>query len=683
MKIHERVYLLLFFMFILLQTTIVNTFKCGTDSLEKHQTFYMNTNSKHFNISQHIQGYWQPIRIHADWSQIDNKIEKFSLPHVNYLKQQVIPRTIKILQNLVKVRPLISNLKLSKNPCGKITKIPDLYLNKDQGVQADLVIFVTLDETGTYEELGTEASALHCFQDDYTGRPIAGYVTYKPTFPMQNSTNLEYMTWLTLHELTHVLAFNDGLMDDWRDENNNRLGKKNILVEEFVWGNKNHRKIFLKTDNVKRLTRKHFNCMNIYGLPLENKGGSGTAGSHWAKRYMNTDYMTGDTYGENMISEMTLGVFEDSGWYKTNYTLANDFYWGKNAGCFFLSRIIPCVSFILGRVFNQFRNSYCDKLDQPVCSTHYQFRGKCATRTYSTAPKEINYFPKNRGGVSTLMDRCPIPIEEDNGWAFHGGSCRDGYDKNLKVWEKVCQNCACFEGLIIDKTKITKKIVKEKPNQKQSKQQKASFIQTNSAKVTLRSKRLKVKIPNWMRRFAKSVRRAVDNGRKLVQRVGQAIAKKALELKEKADAAIKKIAKEIKESVRVIREKGLFNIIKESIRTGIEWVKNAARFIKDLFGRIPNINTYCMEFKCENGQIMVNLLGKYIKCKNSLKVNVGELIGFIKCPPKEILCGNRYFWNFGGSEIGIKDNEEKIEINDNEEEISEKKNLILLKNFKQ
>ena len=43
MKISERVEMLLFFMLILLQTAVVNSHKCGTDSLEKHQTFYMNT----------------------------------------------------------------------------------------------------------------------------------------------------------------------------------------------------------------------------------------------------------------------------------------------------------------------------------------------------------------------------------------------------------------------------------------------------------------------------------------------------------------------------------------------------------------------------------------------------------------------------------------------------------------
>ena len=72
-----------------------------------------------------------------------------------------------------------------------------------------------------------------------------------------------------------------------------------------------HKKInFLKTKKLLEVARKHFNCSDLDGVPLEFMGGAGTAGSHWSKRVMNTDYMIGDSYGENLISEISLALFE-------------------------------------------------------------------------------------------------------------------------------------------------------------------------------------------------------------------------------------------------------------------------------------------------------------------------------------------------------------------------------------
>ena len=51
---------------------------------------------------------------------------------------------------------------------------------------------------------------------------------------------------------------------------------------------------------------------------------------------MGFDYMTSQTTKHSLITKMTLALFEDSGWYKPNYTLAEDMWWGKNRGCDFV-----------------------------------------------------------------------------------------------------------------------------------------------------------------------------------------------------------------------------------------------------------------------------------------------------------------------------------------------------------
>jgi len=252
---------------------------------------------------------------------------------------------------------------------------------------------------------------------------------------------LDYMVWLSIHEMTHVLGFNNGLYEDWVDNDFNAYGVDNVLGK----GNRNGKAYtYIKTPKVLEKSRTHFNCENLEGVPLEYNGGEGTAGAHWSKRYMNTDYMIGDSYGENLISEITLAMFEDSGWYIVNYDYANMFIWGKNKGCeFFEGKCIEKDK--AGEYATKFVDEFCTDFNLPVCSASYVFRGNCATQIHPKLSKHSRYFtnPKE-GGVDPLTDYCPIPIEEKENQVYYGGSCRVGDNKSIQKFEKVCPECACF-----------------------------------------------------------------------------------------------------------------------------------------------------------------------------------------------------------------------------------------------
>ena len=51
---------------------------------------------------------------------------------------------------------------------------------------------------------------------------------------------------------------------------------------------------------------------------------------------MGNDYMTSTVSSHMLISEITLALFEDSGWYMPDYSQAEDMWWGKNRGCDFV-----------------------------------------------------------------------------------------------------------------------------------------------------------------------------------------------------------------------------------------------------------------------------------------------------------------------------------------------------------
>jgi len=387
------------------------------------------------------QQSYQPIRIHLDYSFIESRRNKFSYSDIVDLQRKIMPKAVDVLQNLFQVKQLPGPMKVNSTRCDNYI-IPDKYTMNGEGIDTDLIIFVMIDDTGFFIKNQVEAGAVHCLQHYYTKRPVVGYIQFKPDLHVDNSTALDYMVWLTIHEITHVLGFNDGLYQDWVDENFNSLGPNNIIGRGFTHGKPYS---YLKTSKVLEKAREHFNCPSLNGVPLEYNGGEGTAGAHWSKKYMNTDYMIGDSYGENLISEITLAMFEDSGWYKVNYEYANIFLWGKNKGCEFFES--NCIEKDLTSSFKtRFLDEFCTNLNEPVCSTSYIFRASCATQYYhKLLPEQNRYFDDPKfGGIDPLTDYCPIAIEEKNNQLYYGGSCRVGENSNINKYEKICPECACF-----------------------------------------------------------------------------------------------------------------------------------------------------------------------------------------------------------------------------------------------
>lgn len=48
--------------------------------------------------------------------------------------------------------------------------------------------------------------------------------------------------------------------------------------------------------------------------------------------------MTGTHTQNPVYSRLTLALMEDTGWYKANYSMAQDLSWGKNLGCDFVMK---------------------------------------------------------------------------------------------------------------------------------------------------------------------------------------------------------------------------------------------------------------------------------------------------------------------------------------------------------
>jgi len=149
----------------------------------------------------------------------------------------------------------------------------------------------------------------------------------------------------------------------------------------------------------------HYGCQSVDKIPLEEFGGSGTAGAHWEQRVIGDEFMGGYINPVMPISVLTLAFLEDMGWYKANFSAAEYWGWGKDQGC----------SFVSGRCEAVWPNNadyWCtSSTTSPRCSADRRGKGVCTVSKYTSAlPAYYQHFsdPTRGGGSgSEALDYCP------------------------------------------------------------------------------------------------------------------------------------------------------------------------------------------------------------------------------------------------------------------------------------
>ncbi|XP_057434922.1 uncharacterized protein LOC130727714 [Lotus japonicus] len=303
------------------------------------------------------------------------------------------------------VEPVKGNLRLSGySACGQDggVQLPRAYI--EEGVSdADLVLLVTTRPTTG----NTLAWAVACERDQW-GRAIAGHVNVAPRHLTAEAETLLSAT--LIHEVMHVLGFDPHAFAHFRDERKRRRNQVTEQVMDDKLGRMVNRVVLPR---VVMHSRYHYSAFsrNFTGLELEDGGGRGTSGSHWEKRLLMNEIMTGSVDTRSVVSKMTLALLEDSGWYKANYSMADHLDWGRNQGSEFVTS--PC---------NLWKGAYhCNTTQFSGCTYNREAEGYCPILTYSgELPQWARYFPQtNKGGQSSLADYCTYFV------AYSDGSCTD------------------------------------------------------------------------------------------------------------------------------------------------------------------------------------------------------------------------------------------------------------------
>jgi hypothetical protein len=229
---------------------------------------------------------------------------------------------------------------------------------------------------------------------------------------------------ILLHEITHVLVFSPYIFGG-------------LHLNRTINGMS-----YIISKNVVTQAQKHFDCNSLIGVPLEDQGGTGSAGAHWESRYMLGDYMVSTDYPDSAISDITLALFEDSGFYKVNYYSGGLFKFGKGAGCRFFND--KCVL----NDEAQFTD-FCAVSSKPLCSSSRALKSSCFMGRYSSIPYKYAYFSdKNIGGYSNA-NYCPIAYETHPDNDYFPKHCQFGSESS-NYGEKLGPNSFCFMSSIVD-----------------------------------------------------------------------------------------------------------------------------------------------------------------------------------------------------------------------------------------
>ena len=240
--------------------------------------------------------------------------------------------------------------------CGD-TPIPELDIPYDLYV----VMWPKNENGGT-----TFASAGACFVSSRDNRPTVG--VFNVNFaPLKTGALNEFIYYTVfLHEFLHIIGFANNMYEKYVVPGTTRARGLSEVTTSITAGGKTYNAI--KLPEVLAWAKAYFNCQSLTGVPLENEGGDGTAGSHWEKTYFPYEVMNPSLEFPAFMSGLTQALLRGSGWYYVKDFSDQYYNWGYFAGCNYFSGACPNVPEL-----------YCTKgaSTADTCAGHYYGKGQC------------------------------------------------------------------------------------------------------------------------------------------------------------------------------------------------------------------------------------------------------------------------------------------------------------------
>jgi len=400
-------------LFILIELLLFDRINSLSKNFNNSKSYSINNNT---NIKRKLEEEFRPIKIYFDTKLMeenslsdDPETKELVLDGLNTAKR-VIERLFMIKNNENKVN-FNEYKQIIKN---KYNKISDF--NK---VDADLVIFVDYGTLGSSPQCDENSQIL---KGSKTERPTIGYIkinSNKFSGITEDYSKSEFYKYYMLHQTTHILGFKRSILEDHLEEQTfNRFGKE-------------YKKEIIKTDSLMSFAREYFDCSDetkFKGIEIEEMTEDNYPNCneyiHWDSRILSGDYMTYDiNVQDQVISEFTLYLLEDTQFYKVNKFTGGLMRFGKHVGCSFFE--LDCNEQLSTEEIGNktttrksvFPNEFCSGKSKTTCSPCRQSRGVCDL--YSAVEK----VTKTRGGFylrndwtgdygNKFADFCPLSLNE-------------------------------------------------------------------------------------------------------------------------------------------------------------------------------------------------------------------------------------------------------------------------------
>ena len=305
------------------------------------------------------------------------------------------------LKDLIRV-DYLGNIQLYSNAILQLNN-SGFDVNKKNYENTDLVIFIR--DKSVKDKQIAELGIVQ--RIDNVGRPTVGFIILNLNNIENigtNRQNEELMSIIILHEVTHILGFTRSILKEknfLKTINTNRINNSPLT------------KLSVNSSKALDEAKKYFQCNNITEIEIDNKTFlESEEYIHWEGRLLLGDYMSSDIYyQEQVISEITLALLEDLGWYDINYYTGGLMKFGKYEGCNFINK--DCING--SSIIPPFPNQFCNNELYGTCSSGRLSRGHCDIYFWPSqidvGYKRSGYTKKistiNIGYGSAISEYCP------------------------------------------------------------------------------------------------------------------------------------------------------------------------------------------------------------------------------------------------------------------------------------
>lgn len=306
-----------------------------------------------------------PIRIILESNAMDKKFVPGVEGYQKYIfSKQIITRVVKYYTLVLKVISPKQQQTRTKIAMDDGTEVPAGTF------EADLfTVFYCYAKADT-----TFASAAPQDYDSTTGRPISGSfnLNLNQITPSIANALAHYGTFV--HEFYHILVLNIELYQYFINAQGTKIGLDNVMQTYTDSRGKQRTKYVLAGSKSIQYVRDHLNDQTLNEILFEEGGGGGSAGSHWEYDFWPNDFMSATDTMPSLLSKLSLGMAEDSGWFQVDYNYAEPLVYAKNAGANFQD-LATCPG-----ARTPVPKGFCPASDQgkTFCGPDFRYKATCS-----------------------------------------------------------------------------------------------------------------------------------------------------------------------------------------------------------------------------------------------------------------------------------------------------------------